>query len=193
MKPKADISIQFQGRTFGSQPSESVLDTLLRHNQIIPWSCRAGLCHACLVQVVSGDIPKQSQQGLTPEQKTDNLLLACQCYPEDSLELQIFERSHQPMQAIITHMRALSPTLMEVSFSPQFPFAYESGQHLLLGCKKSEISDHYAILSCRHEEADLRVHVARKAGHPFSSWLFEEAQPGTHIWLHWLQVQSQEQ
>ena len=183
MKPKTDVNIQFLGQTFCNRPAESVLDTLLRHNQPIPWSCQAGLCHSCLVQAVEGEIPKQAQQGLTPEQKTENLLLACQCYPEDSLKLQIFQRSQQPMEAIITHLQILTPTLMEVTFSPQFPFDYHSGQHLCLGRKKSELNDRYTLVSCPQEDVDLRVHVARKAGHMFSSWLFEEAQQGTHIWL----------
>ncbi|WP_281645651.1 2Fe-2S iron-sulfur cluster binding domain-containing protein [Parendozoicomonas sp. Alg238-R29] len=175
--------IQFGEQTLSCSPGETALDTLLKNHIQIPWSCRAGLCHSCLVQATSGEIPLAAQRGLTEEQRSDNLLLACQCIPETALTLQPLRRALQPLQAIITDTRLINPTLLELTFSPRLPINYHPGQFLSLSLEKHDYGSRYTLISRPWAEADLRIHVTRKVGGGLSSWLFDEAKPGQTIWV----------
>lgn len=175
--------IHFGEHVLSCDSGDTALDTLLKHNVQVPWSCRAGLCHSCLLQATDGTIPPASQRGLNEEQRSDGLLLACQCIPESTLKLQTLRRALQPMQAIITSSRLLNPTLLELTFSPRLPVDYRPGQFLSLSANKNDGGSRYTLVSCPWKEADLRVHVSRKVGGHFSSWLFDEAQAGQMIWL----------
>ncbi|CAM3753912.1 2Fe-2S iron-sulfur cluster-binding protein [Parendozoicomonas haliclonae] len=178
--------IQFDGNTYHNAEGESVLDTLLRNHAQVPWSCRAGLCHSCMLQATDGLIPSAAQIGLTQEQKSDQLFLACQCYPESSLTVQPLRRALQPMQAIITRKNLLSPTLLEVTFSPRLPINYRPGQFLSLSREKEIAGSRYTLISRPWAEPDLRIHVHRKVGGDFSAWLFDEAHQGQMFWLNGL-------
>ena len=175
--------IHFGEHILSCDSGDTALDTLLKHNVQVPWSCRAGLCHSCLLQATDGDIPPASQHGLNKEQRSDGLLLACQCIPESTLKLQTLRRALQPMQAIITGTRLINPTLMELTFSPRLPVNYRPGQFLSLSLDKHESGTRFTLISRPWKEADLRIHVSRKVGGGFSSWLFDEAEIGQMIWI----------
>ncbi len=175
--------IHFGNKIYPCAQGESALDTLLRYHVQVPWSCRAGLCHSCIMQATQGHIPAQAQQGLTTEQKTDGLLLACQCVPETPITLQLLHRNLQPVQAIITKTRLLTPTLIEITLSPSLPLTYRPGQFLSLSRSRDQPGNLYTLVSRPWAEPDLRIQVARRVGGQFSSWLFDEAKPCQTIWL----------
>ena len=79
--------ITYQGNTYTCQANETVLDTLLRNNIEIANSCRAGLCHLCLMHCLQGEVSKASQQDLKSSQKQLNHFLSCQCVPENDIEV----------------------------------------------------------------------------------------------------------
>ncbi|MTI15514.1 2Fe-2S iron-sulfur cluster-binding protein [Sansalvadorimonas verongulae] len=175
--------IHFGEHVLNCDSGDTALDTLLKHNVQVPWSCRAGLCHSCLLQATDGDIPPESQRGLNEEQRSDGLLLACQCIPKSTLKLQTLRRALQPMQAIITGTRTVTPTLLELTFSPRLPVNYRPGQFLSLSLNKHEQGTRFTLISRPWKEADLRIFVSRKVGGRFSSWLFDEAKTGQIIWI----------
>ncbi len=178
--------IQFGDQKIDTAPEETVLDTLLRKNIRIPWSCRAGLCHSCIMQATSGTIPPAAQLGLTPDQKKQNMLLACQCIPKTPMTLQLLRREHQPIQAIVTNTRTVTPTLLELTLSPILPISYRPGQFICLSRDKDEQGNRYTLVSRPWAEPDLRIHIARRAGGVFSSWLFDNTCNGMRFWLHGL-------
>ena len=178
--------IQFGEHKINIAPDETVLDTLLRNNIRVPWSCRAGLCHSCIIQATHGTIPPEAQKGLTQDQIQQRLLLACQCYPESPLTLQLLRREQQPVQTVITEKKSISPTLLELTLSPRLPVNYRPGQFIHLSCEKNEPGHRYTLISRPWAEPDLRIHIARRAGGVFSSWLFEETRQGMRLWLQGL-------
>ncbi len=177
------IEIQFGAHILNCASGETALDALLRHHVPVPWSCKAGLCHSCMIQATDGSIPNAAQQGLTQEQKDDGYLLACQCLPEAPLKLQPLRRALQPMQAVITHVKPVTPTMVELTVSPRLPLTYRPGQFLNFSLEKDDNGTLLTLISRPWAEPDLRVYVSRKVGGGFSSWIFDEAEPGKQIWL----------
>ena len=53
--------IKYQDLTFTLQEHESVLEVLEKQGQVVPNSCRSGICQSCIMQAVSGIPPSVSQ------------------------------------------------------------------------------------------------------------------------------------
>src|SRR5471032_2542716 len=69
----------------------NLLDALNQHGAAVPYSCRAGSCHACLVQCVQG-LPADSRpDALSAEQRQQGWRLACQCQVTEDLQVHAFD------------------------------------------------------------------------------------------------------
>lgn len=79
--------ILLDGVALQARPGESVLDACIRCGVSIPFSCRGGVCQACLLRCVGGEVPPQAQRGLPWDLRAKGYLLACQCHPAAALEL----------------------------------------------------------------------------------------------------------
>jgi ferredoxin/truncated hemoglobin YjbI len=72
-------TIVYQGREYAAKPEESVLDVFLRYGITVPFSCRKGTCHVCLLRCVDGTVSEASQAGLKPELVEAGYFSPCQC------------------------------------------------------------------------------------------------------------------
>lgn len=81
------MQIVFEGRIFSGREKESVLDTLLRGGADVPYSCRKGSCHTCLLQVVEGDPGSASQRGIAPSLIASGHFKPCVAYPRCDLHV----------------------------------------------------------------------------------------------------------
>jgi ferredoxin/truncated hemoglobin YjbI len=67
------------------------LETLLEAGQRLglnlPFSCRGGSCHSCMMQSTGGSVPERAQKGLAQVQKDQGLFLPCVCYPEADMRV----------------------------------------------------------------------------------------------------------
>ncbi len=82
------VMITYQGTTFEPQADETLLDAFLRNGIVVPFSCRGGVCHTCLMRRIDeGEIPARAQRGLTPEQKQRRALMPCLCIARDDMVL----------------------------------------------------------------------------------------------------------
>lgn len=176
------VQILFGDKTCQSAPGESLLETLLAQHCRIPWSCRAGLCHSCLMQVTRGSVPEQACTNLSSDQIASGFFLACQCYPTSDITIRLPERHLQPQPAVITGKDFLAPTLLAVRLAPRLPLQYRPGQHILLWRNATD-SRHYCLLSQAGQDNELLIHVERRVGGTFSKWLFDEASCGTRVML----------
>lgn len=68
---------------------ENALSCLLRAGCAIPHSCRAGICHSCLMKMEEGDIPEDAQYGLSENLRRQDFFLACQCYPAGDIKVRL--------------------------------------------------------------------------------------------------------
>lgn len=66
------------GKTLGIHDNETVLELAESSGIDIPYSCRVGTCGSCKVKLKSGQVSMEVQDSLTNEDKTQNIILACQ-------------------------------------------------------------------------------------------------------------------
>ena len=65
----------------------NLLDALNQNGVAVPYSCRAGSCHACLVQCVQGLPADNRPDALSAEQRQQGWRLACQCQVIEDLQV----------------------------------------------------------------------------------------------------------
>ncbi|WP_211829298.1 2Fe-2S iron-sulfur cluster-binding protein [Kistimonas asteriae] len=176
------VQIHFGNKSYQTKSGKSLLETLLEQHCRIPWSCRAGLCHSCLMQTTQGSVPKEACSSLSQDQVESGFFLACQCYPTSDITVRLPERHLQPQPAVITGKDFLSPTLLAIRLAPRLPLQYRPGQHILLWRNTTD-SSRYCLLSQPELDSELLIHVERRAGGKFSRWLFDEAACGTQVTL----------
>jgi CDP-4-dehydro-6-deoxyglucose reductase len=82
-------SVTFKDKVFDCDNEKSVLQNILSQGSFMPYSCQAGLCHACLSKAVKGNVPEASQEGLSQSLKDQNCFLSCLCQPSEDLEIEL--------------------------------------------------------------------------------------------------------
>ncbi|MBY4678509.1 YcbX family protein [Marinobacterium arenosum] len=93
--PQADEKRQFQIRFAGSDQqftadNQQPLLAQAEANGIeLPFSCRAGRCGRCKIQLRDGDVQQLSRQPLSDAEQRDGLILACSAIPLSDLLLEL--------------------------------------------------------------------------------------------------------
>ena len=121
-------NITYQGKDYPAQDDETVLDTLRRNGVAVPFSCRAGSCHTCMLHCQSGDAPERSQKDLKPALKKLNYFLACQCVPEQDMEITLPDDEDVYVSARLFEKKQLSPTVWQFRLETAVPIFYHAGQ-----------------------------------------------------------------
>ena len=164
--------IRFAGKEFSLKDNENLLSGLLRNRAKMPFSCRAGVCHSCLLKLDQGTIPANSQQTLSQIYIKNDCFLACQSFVNSALVVSIPGRDEIP--ARITHLKRLNPTEILLTLSPLFPFNGLVGENIHILSRSGEKSQ-LPMLAINTEENTIEFAVTRKVGDAFSSWLHEHA------------------
>lgn len=101
---------------------ETVLDACLRLGLDMPFSCRGGSCHTCMMQSTGGPVPERAQRGLAQVQKELGLFLPCVCYPEADMRVAPKPLAPPtPHTAQSTPASGQGPRTTEVPSPPQDP------------------------------------------------------------------------
>jgi ferredoxin-NADP reductase len=79
-KPALAATVTFakSGKSVSLPPDRTVLEVAEGIGVEIPNVCRAGVCGVCKTKLLSGSVTMSVQDALTPEDKAQNLILACQ-------------------------------------------------------------------------------------------------------------------
>ena len=100
--------VSYNDNRYELNEEENVLDCLLRSGQSVPHSCKVGVCQACIMKVVGGEVPARSQHGLKDSYKKQRYFLACQCYPEKDISVQLPSEASLSIKANIIGISYLS-------------------------------------------------------------------------------------
>lgn len=158
----------------------SLLDTLLNANERLPYSCKAGACQACLVEINQGKIPEQAQQGLSEEQKEKNYALACQCYPDSDLHVQAATDTQQRISVMVSQIEHPNPELMILTLLPMQSFNYQAGQYITLW-RDAELGRSYSLASVPGQDMMLSLHIRRYHDGALTPWLFDSLSVGSSL------------
>ncbi len=159
--------IEFAGNNIAVDEGTSLLDAIEKAGQLIPNSCRSGLCHACLLRAEEGEIPAKSQQSLTSVQKSQNLLLACQCYPNAPMVVS------RPLESARVTARLVDKThltkdILRVRLKSDID--WYPGQYTTLWRSDTE-GRSFSIASHPQRDGYLELHIRKRSGGMISEWL----------------------
>lgn len=77
------VNIEYQGQTFVGNNQQVLLEQLEAQGIRIPYSCRAGLCGACKITLVEGEVIPLKQSAIG----SNGVILSCSCIPKSSIKL----------------------------------------------------------------------------------------------------------
>ncbi|MCI8210348.1 hypothetical protein AUC61_12440 [Pseudomonas sp. S25] len=136
----------------------NLLDSLNQAGVSVPYSCRAGSCHACLVRCIDGEPEDALPEALDAGKRQEGWRLACQCRVTQSLTVQAFDPLRDGLPAQVAECAWLSPAVLRLRLEPQRPLRYRAGQHLVLWTE-SGIARPYSLASVPGEDRFLEFHI----------------------------------
>lgn len=80
---KQAVTIEFNDVIFEGNNQEVLLEQLENNGHQIPYSCRAGLCGSCAIQLDEGDVSALKAGAI----KRSGKILACSCIPKGNVKL----------------------------------------------------------------------------------------------------------
>ncbi len=84
------LTLADTGQSFELNKGESIYESLLRHEIYLTASCGGkGVCGKCRVKVLQGQYRCEGHGKLTEEERAQGLVLACMCYPEGDITIEI--------------------------------------------------------------------------------------------------------
>lgn len=146
------------GQCWPVASDSNLLDALNQQGLRVPYSCRAGSCHACMVRCVRGEPTDNQPQALSPELRAQGWRLACQCRVADDLELQLFDPARDGLPARVESAEWLASSVLRLRLLPERPLRYSAGQHLLLWNTQG-IARPYSLSSLPQEDPWLEFHL----------------------------------
>lgn len=150
--------LQVGERRWTVAPGSNLLDSLNQAGIGIPYSCRAGSCHACLVRCIKGEPADALPQALDPVKRLQGWRLACQCRVLDDLAVQAFDPLRDGSPARVSGCDWLSPTVLRLRLEPERALRYRAGQHLVLWTA-SGVARPYSLASLPGEDPYLEFHL----------------------------------
>ncbi|WP_313600161.1 iron-sulfur-binding ferredoxin reductase [Pseudomonas sp.] len=145
------------GERHWSVPTGSnLLDALNQAGVTVPYSCRAGSCHACLVRC-HGEVDDQQPDALSPVQRQDGWRLACQCRLRGDVRVETFDPLRDGSPAQVVGADWLTSAVLRLRLQPQRTLRYRAGQHLVLWA--GEVARPYSLASLPQEDAFLEFHL----------------------------------
>ncbi|CAM3864692.1 iron-sulfur-binding ferredoxin reductase [Ectopseudomonas alcaliphila] len=136
----------------------NLLDALLGGAVAVPYSCRAGSCHACLVRCVAGEPLDLRPEALAADKRAEGWRLACQCQVVGDLQVEPFDPQRDGLAAKVVALDWPSPQVLRLRLQPGRPLRYRPGQHLLLWHDQG-VARPYSLASVPGEDDWLEFHI----------------------------------
>ena len=134
----------------------NLLDALNAAGVNVPYSCRAGSCHACLVHCLDGQPADALPEALALDKHAQGWRLACQCRVVDDLRVAVFDPLLEGMPATVCALDWFDDVL-RLRLRPERALRYHAGQHLVLW--NGAVARPYSLASLPGEDDFLEFHV----------------------------------
>ena len=169
--------IYFKDSAYSCAVDESVLDTLLRHNIAIPYGCRAGACQACILQADHSQIPEDCQQGLSAQHLKQDYFLACQCIPEQDMQIKPVDTQTQKINANVSEKFLFNERTLRLRLSCRL--RWRAGQYITLWIDNTARC--YSIASVAQLDPLIELHIRAYPNGAISSQLFNSIKVGDSL------------
>lgn len=166
-------------RHWSVSTGSNLLDALNQAGVAVPYSCRAGSCHACLVRC-QGEVEDKQPDALSPAQRQDGWRLACQCQVTGDVQVEAFDPLRDGAAATVLSADWLSPTVLRLRLQPERGLRYQAGQHLVLWA--GTVARPYSLASLPQDDPFLEFHLDCRLPGEFSD-LARQLQAGDQLRL----------
>ncbi|MFV3289451.1 iron-sulfur-binding ferredoxin reductase [Pseudomonas sp. NY11955] len=143
-------------RRWAVPTGSNLLDALNEAGLKVPYSCRAGSCHACLVHCLAGQPLDALPEALALDKHAQGWRLACQCRVVEDLRVALFDPRHDGVPAKVSEM-AWFGDVLRLRLLPQRALRYQAGQHVVLWL--GEVARPYSLASLPGEDDQLEFHI----------------------------------
>lgn len=173
--------IHYDGRSLIMEEGKSVLEILLSADYEIPNSCHAGVCQSCMMQVVEGQVDKRAQIGMKDSWQAQGMFLACQCRPDQDLEIRLPSADNLRVTCTVSDHMRLTRDVVRIRLQPSKAFDYSPGQHITLWRDES-LGRVYSLASVPALAGnELELHVKRMPVGALSTWLYDDLRVGDQL------------
>jgi uncharacterized protein YcbX/ferredoxin len=94
-KDKPTVTFSSFNKTIKGNNQQTLLEQGEDAGLILPYSCRAGMCGRCKVQLLEGEVEQGCKDGLSDEEQQQNFILSCSCTPVTDVVISHPERKRR--------------------------------------------------------------------------------------------------
>lgn len=168
--------VELQGR-------ETLLDAFLRRGVVLPFSCRRGSCHTCLLRATRGSPPAAAQKGLRDDLRQRGYFLPCLCEPNEDLTVAAPAAEDMRLDALVVEKISVAPDVCVLRLEVGASFHARAGQHILIEHPSGALRA-YSIAGLPDTDYFVEIHVQRVAHGLLSNWLHDEVAAGDALRIH---------
>lgn len=161
--------LQAGAQRWSVQPGVNLLDALREAGVAVPYSCRAGSCHACLVRCVRGEVLDAQPEALEAAKRQEGWRLSCQCRVTEDLAVEVFDPQRDGLPATLVESDWPAPDVLRLRVQPQRPLRYCAGQHLVLWSDEG-VARPYSLASVPGVDPWLEFHLDCRLPGAFSDF-----------------------
>ena len=186
------ITVRPTDHTFETEPSETVLEAGLRAGLNLDHSCATGSCGECRARLLKGRLTPANHfdYRFSEREKQQGWFLMCSCRAACDVEIEAHETGtaaeipQQCVRAKVSRLERLQDEVMQLIVrAPR-----SGGLHFLAGQSVELLFDDMPartlpIASCPCDAIQLRFHLRRRDGDPFSGLVFDKLRKGTEVTL----------
>ncbi|KAB8033286.1 FAD-binding oxidoreductase [Fluviispira multicolorata] len=165
-------SVEYQNIKYLALENESVLETLLRNQIEVSYSCQSGICQSCILRMSEGEIPSESQKGLSTTHKEEKTILACVCKPINDVKIEQTSAPRKIINAKVIFKELAAENIVILKIKPEENFQYKPGQfiHLI----NNNFSRCYSLASHPTFSNELELHIRIAPNGLMSNWIFND-------------------
>lgn len=141
----------------------NLLDALNEAGLQVPFSCRAGSCHACLVRCLAGEPHDRKPDALSVGKREQGWRLACQCQIVEDLQVAVFDPQGDGTAARVIGHDWLSANVLRLRLQAERQLRYHAGQHMVLWTATAagvRVARPYSIASLAQADEFLEFHLS---------------------------------
>lgn len=171
-------NITYSNQQIEINEPETILEGLERAGFKIPFSCRAGICHSCLMQA---DIqpPISSQIGLSDNQKSQHFFLACSCIANRAMNVSLVGNTNK-IKGTIKEKKFVNEQILILNI--EVDCRWHPGQSVDVWFDEYQARP-YSIASRCDQNKLIELHIKKHDKGLVSRWLHNDVTIGQSITL----------
>ena len=186
-------SITYKNKEYPCRKGETILDVCLRNGLTVPFSCKEGICHVCLMRSEKNLRLAHSQKGLQAALVEKNYFKICQCVPAEDMQISLPKPEDMTIQAILAEKEVLAEGIVRLLLEPMKQLDYQAGQFLNLHYPLDKLANQdnserlirsYSLASTLQLDYYLELHIKQVTDGKMSHWLINDFAVGDEIEFH---------